>query len=236
MLVASKVLLWNGLAESGETILVVRANHAHKTVKICKGSLAPGSKAVKVSWGDGTRDVFSDLDGRWHTYSEVGEYVVTISDDISSFGFTSEYQEDEVFRPMLVELVSLGEKVVRIEDFAFNNCKNMRGRIKLPNVTEIGAYAFGSTQGIDEFVLPSMTRLQQESFYVGPSASRMYADNLIGIDSQFFTYYGSSLKDLYIRRLSRFQIKDMDGFPFEAAGSVRFHGYDGVILANGQLV
>lgn len=236
MLVASKVLLWDGLVSNGETILVVRISEELKTIKIAGGSLAPLSKAVKISWGDGTKDVLSDFLGRMHTYDRSGEYVITISDDISSFGFTSDIEGDEVYRPMLIELVSIGSKVTRIEDYAFNNCKNMRGRISLPNVTDISWHAFGSTEGITEFILPSITRLVQESFFTMPSASRLYADNVVEIDSRFFEYYGGNLKDLYIRNLSRFEIKDIDGFPFEASGDVRFHGSDGIILANGQLV
>lgn len=236
MLVASKVLLWDGLVSNGETILVVHISEELKTIKIAGGSLAPLSKAVKISWGDGTKDILSDFLGRMHTYDRSGEYVITISDDISSFGFTSDIEGDEVYRPILIELVSIGSKVTRIEDYAFNNCKNMRGRISLPYVTEIGDYAFGSIEGIGEIILPSLTYLNQESFFAGPSPSRLYVDNVVEIDSRFFEYYGGNLKDLYIRNLSRFEIKDIHGFPFEASGDVRFHGSDGIILANGLLV
>ena len=140
-------------------------------------------------------------------------------------------------KDMLRELVSLGSKVTTIAGYAFNNCHCMRGVMNLPNVTSIGGYDFGTTLGITDFILPSMTRLVQESFYAGPSPTQIHADNVQQIDSRFWEYYGGHLTDMYIRGKTRAQIKAMGGFPFYARGAgVRFHGSDGIVLANGTFV
>ena len=111
--------------------------------------------------------------------------------------------------------------------------------MNLPNVTSIGGYAFGTTLGITDFILPSMTRLAQTSFYCGPSPTQIHADNVRQIDSRFWDYYGWKLYDLYLRNSTCAQIKAMSGFPFNAERieeEVRFHGSDGIVLADGTTI
>ena len=240
MQIASRQLLWNdSLGGSGKTVLVVRADALCMTAKICSGSLAPGSTEVTVDWGDGTVEQFPNLNGRMHTYSRTKDYRIKISDDLSSFGYTAGNPGGDHYRDMLIELVSLGTKVTTITVYGFNNCHNMRGVMNLPNVTSIGGYAFGTTLGITDFILPSMTRLVQTSFYSGPSPTQIHADNVRQIDSRFWDYYGWRLYDLYLRSSTCAQIKAMNGFPFNAdrvANTVRFHGSDGIVLGNGTII
>ena len=158
-----------------------------------------------------------------------------ISDDLTSFGYTAASVPGEAQRDMLVELKSVGSRVVTIEGYAFNNCHKMRGVINLPSVTSINGYAFGSTQGITDFILPSMTRLVQTSFYWGPTATAMYCDNVTQIDREFWGYYGGRLVDMYIRNKTCQQIKSMSGFPFKAGAAVRFHGSDGIVTGDGRI-
>ena len=234
MQVASKHPLWCEPIPAGQTVLVVRASAASMTVYIMGGSLAPGSTEAKISWGDGTKETVRNPQSLRHTYSAEREYRIVISDDLASFGFTDEYTDEK--RQMLAEVLSVGTKVKSIPFAGFNNCRSMRGRIEFPSVTSIGTYAFGSLGGVTELSFPSLTRLSQTSFYAGCGASTMYADRVTGIDSQFWTYYGGRLVDLYIRGKTRAQIKAMSGFPFKAGASVRFHGSDGIVLGNGQFV
>ena len=240
MQLAARQLVWNeGWRASGKTVLVIRADAANMTVKLCTGSLAPGSSEVAVDWGDGTVERFPNLNGCMHTYARERDYGVKISDDLSSFGFTSGNPGDVRYRDMLVELVSLGRKVTSITGYGFNNCHNMRGVMNLPNVTSIGGYAFGTTLGITDFILPSMTRLVQTSFYCGPSPTQIHADNARQVDSRFWDYYGWRLYDLYLRGSTCAQIKAMGGFPFNAdriQETVRFHGSDGIVLADGTVI
>ena len=237
MQIASRQALWNeSLSGGGRTVLVVRAAPLCMTAKLCTGALAPGSTEVTVDWGDGTVECFPNLNGRMHTYEREKDYRVRISDDLASFGFTSGNPGGDHYRDMLIELVSLGTKVTTIAGYGFNNCHNMRGVICLPNVTSIGGYAFGSTRGITDFILPSMTRLVQTSFYSGPSPTQIHADNVRQIDSRFWEYYGRRLYDLYLRNSTCAQIKAMSGFPFQAGASDRFHGSDGIVLGNGTII
>ena len=240
MQVASRQLLWNEThGGGGRTVLVVRADAPCMTAKIRSGSLAPGSTEVTVDWGDGTVEQFPNLNGRTHTYSRAKDYRIKISDDLSSFGYTGSGSGDSLYRDMLIELVSLGRKVTSIAGYGFNNCHNMRGVMNLPNVTSIGSYAFGTTLGITDFILPSMTRLVQTSFYSGPSPTQIHADNVRQIDSSFWDYYGWRLYDIYLRGSDCEQIKAMNGFPFGAdriQETVRFHGRDGIVLANGTII
>ena len=238
MQVASRQCLWSDSEHWQGTVLVVEASDACMTVRIARGDLAEGSDSVVVKWGDGQKNSYSQISGATHTYAQPGEYKVVISDDICTFGFTDRYESGvEAERGMLRELVSLGSRVTSIAPYGFNNCKNMRGVIRLPKVTSIGSYAFGSTLGITDFILPSMTRLVQTSFYSNPGPTQIHADNVRQIDSYFWEYYGYTLYDMYLRSSTCAQIKAMSGFPFKAdraSQTVRFHGSDGIVTASGD--
>ena len=234
MQIASRQPLWDEGMPKG-TVLVLRASAASMTARIAGGNVAAGSGGVTVDWGDGTKNVYSSFRNVSHTYSRAKDYTVKISDDLTSFGYTSTTIGSEPHNDMIVELKSVGSRVVTIEGYAFNNCHKMRGVINLPSVTSINGYAFGTTQGITDFILPSMTHLVQTSFYWGPTASAMYCDNVIQIDSSFWEYYGGRLVDVYIRKKTCQQIKAMSGFPFKAGAAVRFHGSDGIVTGDGRI-
>ncbi len=240
MQAASRQCLWKDTVAGPSTILAVEASPASMTVRIARGDLADGSDSVVVNWGDGQKSEYSRISDAKHTYEEPGEYRIRISDDLRSFGFTDSRPTGGVVeRDMLRELVSLGGKVTSIATYAFNNCHYMRGVINLPNVTSIGSYAFGTTLGITDFILPSMTRLVQTSFYSNPGATQIHADNVRQIDSRFWDYYGWRLFDLYLRKSTCAEIKAMSGFPFNAERTeeeVRFHGSDGIVLKDGTVI
>ena len=236
MQIASRQALWRESVPKGKTVLVIRASPESMTVEIAHGGLAPGSTEVTVDWGDGTVESMRGISNARHTYARAKDYVVKISDDISSFGYSASNWDGNPIREMLVELLGVGTKVTSIVSYGFNNCKNMRGVIELPNVTSVGSYAFGSVAEITDFILPSMTRLDQTSFYCGPSPTQLHADNVTHIDGQFWDYYGGHLADIYLRGSTRSQIRSMPGFPFMAGPTVRFHGFDGIVLGNGEFV
>ena len=236
MQIASRNLLWrNGFVGKG-TILAVEPTPENMTVTICTGALAEGSAFVTVDWGDGSVETMPGINNARHTYARIREYKIKISDDIKSFGFTNSSQTNRN-RDLLRELMCLGSKVTTIAGYAFNNCHCMRGVMNLPNVTSIGGYAFGTTLGITDFILPSLQRVVQTSFYAGPSPTQIHIDNALQIDNRFWEYYGGHLTDMYIRGKTRAQIRSMSGFPFYARGrDVRFHGSDGIVLADGSFV
>ena len=238
MQVASRQCLWKDEIAGLGTTLAVEASEECMTVQIARGELADGSSSVTVHWGDGAKSEYSRIGNARHTYAKPGEYYIVISDDLCSFGYSDSSGTGPV-RDMVRELVSLGSKVTAIGGYGFNNCHRMRGVINLPNVTSIGSYAFGTTLGITDFILPSMTRLGQTSFYSGPSPTQIHADNVRQIDSRFWDYYGWRLYNLYLRNSTCAQIRAMGGFPFNAdrAGEeVRFHGSDGIVLADGTII
>lgn len=238
MQVASRQCLWKDTIAGPGTMLAVEASEECMTVQIARGELAEGSSSVTVNWGDGSKSEYSRISNARHTYAKPGEYRIIISDDLCSFGY-SESSGTGPVRDMVRELIALGSKVTAISTYGFNNCHKMRGVINLPNVTSIGGYAFGTTLGISDFILPSMTRLVQTSFYCGPSPRQIHADNVTQIDSSFWDYYGWKLYDLYLRNSTCAQIKAMSGFPFKAdriEDEVRFHGSDGIVLKNGTII
>ena len=240
MQIASRQCLWKDKIGKVGTMLIVEASSSSMTVRIACGDLADGSESVTVDWGDGRKNEYARISDARHTYAKSGEYAVLISDDLSSFGFTDTSPTGAVpDRDMLRELVAIGSKVTSIADYGFNNCKKMRGVVNLPNVTSIGGYAFGTTLGITDFMLPSMTTLRQTSFYCGPSPTQIHADNVKQIDSRFWDYYGWHLYDLYLRGSTCAEIKAMSGFPFLAdriEEAVRFHGSDGIVLKDGTII
>ena len=238
MQIASRQCLWKDTTSARGTILAVEASSACMTVRIASGKLAAGSTSVTVDWGDGEKSKMSKIDAATHAYARAGEYRISISDDLSSFGF-ADYSSTAEERDMLRELVNLGPRVTQIESYCFNNCHLMRGVMNLPGVTEIGAYAFGSTRGITDYIMPSMKRLRETSFYRGSSPVQMHADNVTEIGSQFWDYYGWKLYDLYLRSATCARIAAMAGFPFKAdqiSQTVRFHGSDGIVTANGEFI
>ena len=235
MQIASRQPMWDEGTCKG-TVLVLRASAASMTAKIAGGNLADPNGTVTVDWGDGTSGEYRSFRNVTHTYSRAKDYKVRISDDLASFGYTVSGSSGSARNDMIIELKSLGGRVTSIEGYAFNNCHNMRGVINLPGVTSIGGYAFGTTLGITDFILPSMTQLVQESFYCGPSPTQMHADNVTQIGSRFWEYYGGHLADMYIRGKTCEQIKAMGGFPFRADASVRFHGSNGIVLGDGTII
>ena len=234
MQVASRQCLWSDLASGPGTVLELEIPDSGGTARIGTGTLAPGSSEITVKWGDGHKDVLTDIGGVTHRYDRGGRYRVRISDDVSAFGYANGSTNAQ--KDVLRRLARLGGKVTSIAKDGFNNCHRMEGAINLPNVTSIGSYAFGTTLGITDFILPSMKKLSQSSFYSGPSAKRMYADNVTQIDAGFWEFYGWKLYDLYLRNSTCGQIQAMAGFPFgadRAPETVRFHGSDGIVLADG---
>jgi len=237
MQIASRKLLWkDGSIPKDKTVLFLNVTPESMTACIATCAPAVGSESIVIDWGDGTQNEYTHVSNATHTYSRDGEYMVTISDDVSSFGYVS-YNTDIRYRDMILELANLAPKVTSIEGYGFNNCHKMRGVMNLPSVNYIGGYAFGTTLGITDFILPSMRSLVQTSFYAGPSPAQMHVDNVERIDRSFFGYYNKNrLKDMYIANRTRDYVKRMSGFPFEATADTRFHCQDGILLGNGTYV
>jgi len=103
MQVASRQCLWKDTIAWSCTMLVVEASEECMTVHIARGELASGSSSVTISWGDGTKSEYSRINDAQHTYAKRGEYLIVISDDICTFGYSTSTGESRV-RDMLREL------------------------------------------------------------------------------------------------------------------------------------
>ena len=234
MQVASRQCLWKDTISGKDTILEVEIPDSGGTARIGTGTLAPGSSEITVQWGDGQKSVYPKINGATHTYASGGTYLIRISDDMASFGYANGANDAQ--KDILRQLVSLGSKVTTISSYGFNNCHCMKGVMNLPNVTSIGGYAFGTTLGITDFILPSLPRLSQAAFYCNPSPTQIHADNATRIDQWFWDFYGPHLRDIYLRASTCKRILAMGGFPFRAPASARFHGSDGTVLGNRTVV
>ena len=233
MQISSRSVLWNSPESLRATVLVVRSDEARRSVRIAGGALAPGSSGVTVDWGDGCVQRLASFMNATHEYRRPGEHTVTISDDLVSFGYSSNVDTD-ANRQTLAELVRIGDRVTAIGSYAFNNCRSMRGVIELPNVTSLGNYAFGSTGGVTSFSFPSLDWVPATPFYILPSATSMYVDSAQQITSELFGYFGNRLIHVYIRKKTGSQVAAMTFFPFGAGPNARFHCSDVVIGADGR--
>jgi len=90
--------------------------------------LADGSESVTIDWGDGERQTLTEnivaLD---HVYSKPGYYLVSISDDLSSFavGISTIERFIAEYTPMVLEVVSRG-KLDRFRSRSFMGAVNLR--------------------------------------------------------------------------------------------------------------
>lgn len=138
---------------------------------------AEGHEKAVIDWGDGTRTEVTRKGSQTHTYAEVGEYEVRISDDISSLVCsaktnTSPYRS--VYAPMIREthttatlfdrlgtvcfsnaanmrvFTSEGVAVSSIGINAFQDCTSLAGRLNFPCAEEIASSAFNGATGITE--------------------------------------------------------------------------------------
>ena len=80
MQVASRQCLWKDTIAGSGTILEVEIPDSGGNVRIGSGTLASGSTEITVSWGDGQKGIYSQINGATHTYAKRGTYIIRISD------------------------------------------------------------------------------------------------------------------------------------------------------------
>ena len=95
---------------------------------IAVATLAEGSEAVTVDWGDGTTETFTGgIDHATHTYANAGHYEVLISDDVESFGVNGE-TESAPFSECVAWIMSLesnAANLVETKRYAFSGATNL---------------------------------------------------------------------------------------------------------------
>lgn len=111
------------------TVVRIRVG-AGLAFKFRAGVLAAGSDHVTVSWGDGAVEEFAaGLADVGHDYPSPGEYVIEISDDVTSvcIGDSDETSDAcTVYAPMVTRVSSNASRLVTFPSYSFQNCCSMK--------------------------------------------------------------------------------------------------------------
>ena len=140
-------------------------------------TLAEGHEKAVIDWGDGTRTEVTASGAQEHTYAQIGEYEVRISDDISALAcsvkvITSPFHS--VYAPMIREVRTTAALLAQLGAFCFGNatnlsaftcegsalhslatnafrtCTSLAGRLDFPCADNIASKAFYESPGITE--------------------------------------------------------------------------------------
>lgn len=243
MQVASRQCVWKLTPEPSYTAFYARVSET-TTMEIRLGQAvkASGSSRIVVHWGDGEKTVASagwTAGAMRHIYGAPGTYLVRISDDVRTWGM-SVSGGISVYNTALGghALVSLGSRVTAIATYGFLYM-TLPGKLELPTVVSAGNRAFENLTGCTDLVIPSMARLSTAAFKWFRGCPLIHCDNVKSIDPDFFgdgTYDWCGATDLYLGSLTCDEVKAMEGFPFGAMHTVRFHCSDGVLYSDGSVV
>lgn len=146
-------------------------------------------RAVKVDWGDGTSNTYSDLQPvASHTYLSTGQYTVTIG--CIEFGTTWSPGDSISSFVAQGELTSciLGNDIQVINDRTFYDCSSLTS-ITIPNsVTSIGSLAFYRCSGLMTITIPSnVTTISKSTFNRCTSlTSATIPDSVTSIENSAF--------------------------------------------------
>lgn len=231
---ASRIAVWERGPTGSSTVLAIRARAGSMRVVIREGRLAPGRSLVTVDWGDGERTTVPGFFSLEHVYLKEGDYSVRLSDDISFFAYSYTPDGDAPSRGMLLGVADAGSRVTELGVGCFYRCANLAGTVRFPNVAALGSFAFSGTTSLERIELPALPALVTAHF-LETFAAELHADSAKSVQAHFFEAYGQyRLRDLYMRGLTRAEIAAMDGFPFTAPSTVRFHGSDGILMGSGR--
>lgn len=106
-----------------------------------------------IDWGDGNTELITNSNGYYgsaeHTYTTNGEYIVTVSGLIHSFGYERYLKSDPAFGELL-DVLEWGTVKLRDGGYQFADCKKLPGfsatdTLDLSNLTNISGMFFGAT-------------------------------------------------------------------------------------------
>jgi surface protein len=98
-----------------------------------------GTYSGTIEWGDGNTSVNSYAN-RTHTYSVIGDYTVTITGTINSFGFSY----DTTSRDKIISVLRWGDVVLSNVGSVFNGCINLN----IPSVIDIPNLSSNTVLGL----------------------------------------------------------------------------------------
>lgn len=133
--------------------------------KFRAGVLTAGSEHVTVSWGDGVVEEFATgLADVGHVYPSPGDYVIKISDDVTSVCIgamdeTSDYCT--IYAPMVTCVSSNASRLVSFPSYSFQNCFNMTTfDVVGSSLVSLFSGVFKDCRALEgEFRFPNISRL-----------------------------------------------------------------------------
>ena len=233
---------------SSMTQLEITATSQNLTYGIRKGVLASGSSSVRIYW-DALGDVndYTDYPGGFtdatHTYVDTGDYIVAISDDISSLSITGN-STSTAFVPnsRMLKKVTTGLKVTTMpspgggadEAMYFDSGSHLIEYINLRYVTSAGRPAWKTRTSGGALIANLITRI--ESYGVESSHNwDIYCDSL--------TYMNNTATNGSTGANFRFQTKtcaqivnlsDVVSSTLYNKDTIRFFGTDGYVYWDGS--
>ena len=190
------------ITNDGATRLHIRiATVGRMTVPLYIGQTV--ANGVSIDWGDGSTTQTLSGTGNVntsHTYAEPGDYVISLMPQGGcklSFGSgSSSYcvigsigNNDIVYCNMLQE-VYIGENVITINNYAFQNCHSLASITIPDSVTSIGNYVFQRCYSLASITIPdSVTSINNYAFQNCYSlASITIPDGVTSIGSYYFAF------------------------------------------------
>ena len=114
---------------------------------------------IVIDWGDGSTTTYTGVSSLNHTYSEIGNYFITIT------GVTS--LERSCFRECSgLTSVVIPEGITSIKNACFWDCSSLTSVVIPEGVTSLGSSCFDSCSSLTSIVIPdSVTSLGDYCFY-----------------------------------------------------------------------
>lgn len=201
------------ITDDGKTRLYIKiAAEGRMTVPLCFQQTV--AKGVEVDWGDGsTVQTFSGSGSTnilpTHTYSSVGEYVITLNPadnctltlgaNSSSYCVMGSYNNaNKVYQNMLYK-AELGRNITEIKSYTFISCESLTNITISNTIARIGSNAFQYCYALKSFVVSSTsTSIGSYAFHSNNSLERLILSNGISYLNGYICASCVSLKNITI--------------------------------------
>lgn len=174
---------------------------------------AHGSGAVTIDWGDGNTTVSDSTSAKnySHTYSAVGDYVITltISSAKASFIGSSGSSGNSIFGSRAssnaqnnsrIRHIFFGENVTAIGTYIFHSCKGLETVILPYYLTQVSSYFFYSCYALKCIIVPSSVTAMNFTYFT----QNCYNLGVVSLSPNattfdYYTLYGAaSLREVTI--------------------------------------
>lgn len=146
-----------GLYEKDPLILAVDTQHvAGNTIGIPLAVGAGNGVDVRIDWGDGTIEFYSEPGMVTHDYASAGEYTVRISGNLAHYGEVYGTGSSlSTYNQAIEQVVDFGDTGLVSLEMAFSNAENLTSLAALPPTVGDMSFAFSNIDG----ALPDVTGL-----------------------------------------------------------------------------